>query len=75
MKAFFSFLAALLLLSSCSQHKADPRILTDQNILHRNMDQLTQVIIHDMFAPPNASRIYAYSSLAAYEAARFDKPG
>lgn len=75
MKAFISFLAALVLLSSCSQHKADPKILTDQNILHRNMDQLTQVIIHDMFPPPNASRIYAYASLAAYEAARFTQPG
>lgn len=75
MKTFLSVVAALLLLCSCQQHKADPKILTDQNILHHNMDQLTQVIIHDMFAPPNASRIYAYTSLAAYEAARFTQPG
>lgn len=73
MKIFLSTLFAILLLSSCKQHKADPKILTDQNILHRNMDQLTQVIVHDLFAPPNASRIYAYTSLAAYEAVRFEK--
>jgi len=30
--------------------------------------KLTEVIIHDIFSPPVASRIYAYSSLAAYEA-------
>lgn len=75
MKTLFFFVAAVLLLGSCQPHKADSKLLTDANILHRNMDQLTQVIIHDMFAPPNASRIYAYTSLAAYEAARFTKPG
>ncbi len=75
MKVFLSILFAVLLLSSCKQHKADPKVLTDETILHRNMDQLTQVIIHDMFPPPNASRIYTYTSLAAYEAARFTKEG
>lgn len=74
MKTLLSFFAAIFLLSSCSQHKADSKLLTDANILHHNMEQLTQVIIHDMFAPPNASRIYAYTSLAAYEAARFTRP-
>lgn len=75
MKFYFAFLTVIVLCAGCKQHKADPAILTDQNILHRNMDQLTQVIIHDMFPPPNASRIYAYTSLAAYEAVRFAKEG
>jgi hypothetical protein len=75
MKIFSALFLLLLALSGCRQHKADPKVLTDETVLHRNMDQLTQVIIHDMFAPPNASRIYAYSSLAAYEAARLSKEG
>lgn len=75
MKTLFSFLALLLLLAGCQSHKADPKLLTDATVLHRNMNRLTQVITHDMFAPPNASRIYAYTSLAAYEAVRFAKPG
>lgn len=61
---------------SCKQkpvQKADPKLLTDQNLLHDNMNQLTQVIIHDMFSPPVSSRIYSYTSLAAYETIRFDK--
>lgn len=64
-------------MTGCKQQAAsgDEKILTDTNLLHRNMDQLTQVIIHDMFAPPVASRIYVYSSLSAYEALRFDSPG
>jgi hypothetical protein len=35
---------------------------------HRSMKQLTDVIVHDIFSPPVASRIYAYASIAAYEA-------
>ncbi|HEY5691205.1 MAG TPA: vanadium-dependent haloperoxidase [Cyclobacteriaceae bacterium] len=31
------------------------------------MSQLTDVIVHDIFSPPVASRIYAYASVAAYE--------
>ncbi len=36
---------------------------------HRSMKQLSDVIVHDIFSPPVASRIYAYASIAAYEAA------
>jgi len=35
---------------------------------HRSMKQLTDVIVHDIFSPPVASRVYAYPSIAAYEA-------
>lgn len=34
---------------------------------HQSVKQLTDVIIHDIFSPPQASRIYAYACLAAYE--------
>jgi len=37
--------------------------------LHRAQQALTDVIVHDIFAPPVAARIYAYTSIAAYEAA------
>ncbi len=46
---------------------------SDADILHQNQDQLTQIIIYDVFSPPVASRIYVYSSLASYEAIRFAK--
>jgi hypothetical protein len=36
--------------------------------LHASMKQLTDIIVHDIFSPPQASRIYAYASIAAYEA-------
>ncbi|HEX2533767.1 MAG TPA: vanadium-dependent haloperoxidase [Chitinophagaceae bacterium] len=64
-----------LFLSACTGKKADPALLADPEVVHRNMDQVTRVIIHDVFSPPVASRIYAYTSLAAYEALRHHNPG
>jgi hypothetical protein len=34
--------------------------------LHRAEEALTDVIVHDIFSPPVASRIYVYSNIAAY---------
>ncbi|MEJ7682477.1 MAG: vanadium-dependent haloperoxidase [Segetibacter sp.] len=71
-----SYLFIPFLLSACSfsEHKADRKLLTDQNLLHRNIKQITEVIVHDVFSPPVASRIYAYTTLASYEAIRFARP-
>jgi len=49
----------------------DKTTINDAEVLHQNEDQLTQLIIFDVFSPPVASRIYAYASLASYEAMRF----
>lgn len=53
-----------------SRNKLTP---DDAEVLHQNEDQLTKIIIYDVFTPPVASRIYVYSSLASYEAVRFAK--
>ncbi|NIJ52897.1 vanadium-dependent haloperoxidase [Dyadobacter arcticus] len=63
----------LSLIAGCKQK--DKFNVDDPEILHQNQDMLTQVIIYDVFSPPVASRIYAYSSLASYEAVRFAKKG
>jgi hypothetical protein len=75
-RRLLSLITVVTMFFSCStkQEKADPKLLTDQNLLHKNMHQLTEVIINDMFSPPVSSRIYAYTSLAAYEALKFNKP-
>lgn len=36
--------------------------------IHSSMKELTDIIVHDIFSPPVASRVYAYPSIAAYEA-------
>src|SRR5687767_528370 len=43
-------------------------------LLHGLTEHLTNVIVYDIFKPPVASRIYAYSYLAAYEAMRNGQP-
>ncbi|MEM7107251.1 MAG: vanadium-dependent haloperoxidase [Bacteroidota bacterium] len=35
--------------------------------LHNSLQKLTDVVVHDIFSPPVASRIYAYPCIAAYE--------
>ena len=64
---------SLVLLQACSSKKAAP--IDPVKLLINNEDQLTQVIIYDVFTPPVASRIYVYSSIASYEALRFSKEG
>lgn len=63
----------LCLALGCSRKEAVR--LDEAEVLHQNQDMLTQVIIYDVFSPPVASRIYAYSSLASYEAVRFAQKG
>jgi hypothetical protein len=63
----------IVILFSCKQNN---NVDIDRvDVLHQNQDQLTEVIIYDVFTPPVASRIYVYTSLASYEAIRFLNPG
>jgi hypothetical protein len=64
-KVLFGILA-LLAVSSCDSGKKE--LIIDPNVMHNTMQQITDVIVHDIFSPPVASRIYAYSSIAGYEA-------
>jgi hypothetical protein len=58
---------AILLFCACSQESAYEPGQPDPAWLHRGVKQLTEVIVHDIFSPPVASRIYSYASVAAYE--------
>jgi len=42
-------------------------ILNDSELFHQAFQVLTDVIVHDIFSPPVASRIYVYPCIAAYE--------
>jgi hypothetical protein len=70
----FAF-AILALCGSCANKKTVTVDVTNPALLDENQKQLTRVIIYDVFTPPVASRIYAYTSLASYEAVRFARPG
>jgi PAP2 superfamily len=68
----FLYLTTLLaVLFSCTPKKESTTIVDNSNLQHICVKQLTDVIVHDIYAPPVASRIYAYSNIAFYEAIRF----
>lgn len=63
------FTVAALFLFSCTNKSTEYKAQVQQpELLHRTLKQITDVIVHDIFSPPVASRIYAYSTVAAYEA-------
>jgi len=64
---------AAVFIVGCSPKKKAP-LLSDADVLHQNENQLTQVIIYDVFTPPVAARIYGYTALASYEAMRYADP-
>lgn len=51
---------------SCTEKKEEPIVITVDDI-HGSVDKVTEIMIHDIFSPPVASRIYAYPNIAAYE--------
>ncbi|MHA4844994.1 vanadium-dependent haloperoxidase [Flavitalea antarctica] len=69
----------ILLLTVCNLGNAQKKVVP-QNIdpneaeyLHRIQLALTEVIVHDIFSPPVASRIYLYANLSAYEVLALEK--
>ena len=60
----FSFL-----LSKCNNENNTDHIkkIQDPELFHEAMQNLTDILVHDIFSPPVASRVYLYPSIAAYE--------
>lgn len=53
----------------CHQYNKDFQAQAQRSeFLHAGIRRITDIIRHDIFAPPVSSRIYAYASIAAYEA-------
>lgn len=73
-KRLFFLLLPLLLVACAKDPVVYQEAAADPEFFHRSMKQITDVIVHDIFSPPVASRIYAYSSIAGYEAAIADNP-
>ena len=79
MASKFGFLLLLWsVISACSVSVSNedyrPKV-NNPDFLHRSVKHVTDVMVHDIFSPPVASRIYVYMSVAGYEAAIHDNPG
>ena len=64
-KVNFIGLMALLFLTSCGKENKEIEITSED--YHFANDHLSKTMVHDIFSPPVASRVYAYSNIAAYE--------
>ena len=58
---------SFLVIYSCQEKQEYSQVISDGTYFQRAQNRITEVIIHDIFSPPVAARIYSYSSLAAYE--------
>jgi hypothetical protein len=47
--------------------KKDKSIVVSPDEYHAAVENVTQIMIHDIFSPPVASRIFVYPNIAAYE--------
>lgn len=56
-----------VIFSACTTKKDYETVFANSERYSETVGLLTDVITHDIFTPPVASRIYAYSSIAAYE--------
>jgi hypothetical protein len=67
MKRYFFLL--LFFAGACSTNTSDYKpVVQNPEFLHRSIKAITDRIVHDIFSPPVASRIYTYSCVAGYEA-------
>ena len=64
-KAFYLILL-LFLLNACEDDNRYLDRLNETSLFNDSMQQLTDVIVYDIFSPPVASRVYAYPTVAAY---------
>ena len=69
-KNVVAFLILSICVVSCTEPEGDWRKTSSAaGNLHGSIKQITDVIVHDIFSPPVAARIYAYISIAGYETA------
>ncbi|MFT6959677.1 MAG: hypothetical protein ACJA17_000771 [Polaribacter sp.] len=59
------FLITICTFISCQ--KEVTKIVITADDYHKAVAKLTEVMVHDIFSPPVASRVYVYPNIAAYE--------
>ena len=74
MKIEIKNLATLLILFFLASCKKEKAIVISSSDYTASIDNVTLILIHDIFSPPVASRIYAYPNIAAYEVIAQNNP-
>lgn len=60
-------LAIVTFLASCTKPLKEEPITVRPEEYNAAVDKVVEIMIHDIFSPPVASRIFAYPNIAAYE--------
>jgi hypothetical protein len=60
----YTIISLCTLFVSC---KKEQKIIVSAADYHAEIDNVTQIMLHDIFSPPVASRIFVYPNIAAYE--------
>ena len=74
MRKIFKYLIISFLTMGCVSKEFDQNKLNDAALFHSAMQNLSDIIVYDIFSPPVASRVYLYPSIAAYELIAKDMP-
>ncbi|HMC00016.1 MAG TPA: vanadium-dependent haloperoxidase [Flavobacteriaceae bacterium] len=59
-------LMALMIFLIACKNNVEPIVITSDNF-HQSVDEVVEVMVHDIFSPPVASRVFVYPNIAAYE--------
>ena len=70
-KTSFILMMAFILISCTTEQSNEPITISSEE-LHSSVDKVTEIMVHDIFSPPVASRIFAYPNIAAYEIVALD---
>ena len=66
-RTYHQIFCVSLLLAFASCHSPSVPIEISPENYHASVDKVTEIMIHDIFSPPVASRVFAYPNIAAYE--------
>ena len=68
------FISGILFFACGPDQEKVAQSLKNPEFIHESVKSLTDVVVHDIFSPPVASRVYVYPAIAAYEAYIPDHP-
>ena len=61
------YVVVMITLAFVSCSKPVKHIEVTSEVFHRSVDTVMEIMIHDIFSPPGASRVFVYPNIAAYE--------
>lgn len=67
MKKTSFFILLSFIFFCCTEDAAYKKKIQEAELFHSSVQNLSDIIVYDIFSPPVASRIYMYPTIAAYE--------